>query len=86
MKREPVQMINDPGTNGTVVIRLSGGLGNQMFQYAAALGLTVRQDRALKMEVSTFAACDKRSYQLDCLKVPQERRCFSLSPTRLPPA
>lgn len=27
---------NDPDANGTVVIRLVGGLGNQMFQYAAA--------------------------------------------------
>ena len=25
-------MVNDPGTNGTVVICLDGGLGNQMFQ------------------------------------------------------
>ena len=57
-------MVNDPGTNGTVVVRLDGGLGNQMFQYAAALGLAVRQDRALKMEVSAFEACKKRSYQL----------------------
>ena len=65
-------MVNDPGTNGTVVIRLDGGLGNQMFRYAAALELAVRQNRALKMEVSAFEACDKRSYQLDCLKVPQD--------------
>ena len=65
-------MVNDPGTNGTVIIRLDGGLGNQMFQYAAALGLAVRQGRALKMEVSAFEACEKRSYQLDCLKVPQD--------------
>ena len=67
-------MVNDPGAgaNGTVVIRLDGGLGNQMFRYAAALGLAVRQDRALKMEVSAFEACGKRSYQLDCLKVPQD--------------
>ena len=64
-------MVNDPGTNGTVVVRLGGGLGNQMFQYAAALGLAVQQGRALKMEVSNFEACEKRSYQLDCLKVPQ---------------
>lgn len=28
-------MGNDPGTNGTVVIRLVGGLGNQMFQPAS---------------------------------------------------
>ena len=65
-------MVNDPGTNGTVIIRLDGGLGNQMFQYAAALGLAVRQDKALKMEASAFEACEKRSYQLDCLKVPQD--------------
>ena len=65
-------MVNDPGTNGTMVVRLDGGLGNQMFQYAAALGLAVRQGRTLKMEVSAFEACDKRYYQLDCLKVPQD--------------
>ena len=65
-------MVNDPGANGTVVIRLDGGLGNQMFRYAAALGLAVRQDKALKMDVSAFEACEKRSYQLDCLKVPQD--------------
>ena len=65
-------MANDPGTNGTVVVRLVGGLGNQMFQYAAALGLAVRQDRALKMDVSAFEAYANRSYQLDRLKVPQD--------------
>ena len=67
-------MVNDPGTgtNGTVVVRLDGGLGNQMFQYAAALGLAVRQNRTLKMDVSAFEACGKRSYQLDCLKVSQD--------------
>ena len=65
-------MANDPGTNGTVVVRLVGGLGNQMFGYAAALALAVRRGRALKMEVSAFEACEKRSYQLCRLKVPQD--------------
>ena len=37
-------MVNDPGTNGTVVVRIGDGLGNQMFEYAATLGLAVRQD------------------------------------------
>ena len=64
-------MVNDPGTNGTVVVRLVGGLGNQMFQYAAALGLAMRQDRTLKMDVSAYAAYNF-PYQLDCLKVPQD--------------
>ena len=64
--------MNDSDHNGTVVVRLVGGLGNQMFQYAAALGLAVRQGRVLKMDVSAFEAYESRSYQLDCLKVPQD--------------
>ena len=71
-KDRKVRGDGDPGTNGTVVIRLVGGLGNQMFQYAAALGLAVRQGRVLKMDVSAFKACESRSYQLDCLKVPRD--------------
>ena len=65
-------MASDPGTNGTVVIRLVGGLGNQMFQYAAALGLAVRQNRILKVDTSGYVTCEHRPYQLDCLKVPQD--------------
>ena len=32
----------------------------------------VRQGRVLKMDVSAFEAYENRSYQLDCLKVPQD--------------
>lgn len=59
-------------TNGTVAIRLLGGLGNQMFQYAGALGLATRQGRALQLDVSAFDAYKTWPYQLDCLKVPQD--------------
>ena len=62
---------NDSDANGAVVIRLVGGLGNQMFQYAAALGLAVRQNRILKIDTSGCVTCENRPYQLDCLKVPQ---------------
>ena len=65
-------MTDDPDMSGTVVVRLFAGLGNQMFQYAAALGLAVRQNRVLKIDVSAFEACENRPYQLDCLKVPQK--------------
>ena len=65
-------MAGDPDTNGTVVIRLVGGLGNQMFQYAAALGLAARQNRILKVDKSGCVTCQHRPYQLDCLKVPQD--------------
>jgi hypothetical protein len=65
-------MCGNSGKNGTVVIRLVGGLGNQMFQYAGALGLAERQGRALLLDVSAFEAYKAWPYQLDCLKVPQD--------------
>jgi len=58
--------------NKTAVIRLIGGLGNQMFQYAAALGIAASQNRALLIDISSFQTYQKKwPYQLDCLQVPQ---------------
>jgi len=57
---------------GTVAIRLIGGLGNQMFQYAAALSVATRHAKALKLDLSAFEAYKTRPYQLDRLKVPQD--------------
>lgn len=65
-------MTGNSGKNGTVAIRLLGGLGNQMFQYAGALGVAERQGRALLLDVSAFEAYKAWPYQLDCLKVPQD--------------
>lgn len=62
----------DSEMTGTVAIRLVGGLGNQMFQYAAALGLAERQSKALRLDLSAFDAYQIRSYQLDRLRVPQD--------------
>lgn len=58
--------------NGTVTVRLVGGLGNQMFQYAASLGLAERQGRSLKLDLSAFQAYKAWPYQLDRLNVPQD--------------
>lgn len=57
---------------GTVAVRLLGGLGNQMFQYAGALGVAARHGRALLLDVSAFEAYRTWPYQLHCLKVPQD--------------
>ena len=65
-------MTDDPCMNGTVTIRLMGGLGNQMFQYAAALGLAMRQGKALMLDISHFEADKTRPYYLCHLKVPQD--------------
>lgn len=42
-----------------VVTRLIGGLGNQMFQYAAARALSIKLDTELRLDISSFA-----NYQL----------------------
>lgn len=65
-------MVDNQNTDNTVVIRLQGGLGNQMFQYAAALGLAVQQSRVLQLDVSAFEAYKTWPYQLNNLKVPQD--------------
>jgi Glycosyl transferase family 11 len=48
-----------------VVARLIGGLGNQMFQYAAGRALALRCGASLKLDLSGFAAYPKRHYELD---------------------
>lgn len=65
-------MGSGPDMNGIVAIRLLGGLGNQMFQYAAALGVAKRQGRMLRLDVSAFEAYKIWPYQLTCLRVPQD--------------
>jgi len=55
-----------------VVTRLIGGLGNQMFQYAAGRALALRRGAVLKLDVSGFAALGpdtKRRYELDPLRI-----------------
>jgi hypothetical protein len=64
-------MTANSATNDIVVTLLRGGLGNQMFQYAAALGLAERHNKALELDISAFEDYKVWPYQLDCLKVPQ---------------
>lgn len=54
-----------------VTVRLCGGLGNQKFQYAAALGLAQRRGAEVVLDVSAFGPRYLRTYQLDRLQVPQ---------------
>jgi hypothetical protein len=52
-----------------VVVRLAGGLGNQMFQYAAGRALALRHGAELKLDVSGFDAYRRRRYELDALSI-----------------
>lgn len=48
-----------------VIVRLEGGLGNQLFQYAAARSLALATGRDLLLDTSAYRADRLRSYQLD---------------------
>ncbi|HVF82258.1 MAG TPA: alpha-1,2-fucosyltransferase, partial [Flavisolibacter sp.] len=50
--------------------KILGGLGNQMFQYAAAKALANKNDTEVKVDISAFTNYQLRSYDLDKLNVP----------------
>lgn len=52
-----------------VVIRLVGGLGNQMFQYAAARAVALRSGAELRLDLSWFSTVSDRHYALGPLSV-----------------
>ena len=47
-----------------IIVRLIGGLGNQLFQYAAARRLAVKQQTSLKLDITNFAKDPLRTYSL----------------------
>jgi len=50
----------------TLVVRVSGGLGNQMFEYALGLAVAQRTGRALRLDLTDFLVFrGGRTYQLD---------------------
>ena len=49
-----------------VIIRISGGLGNQIFQYAAELQIALQYKVPLKLDLRWYKNQTKRNYQLDC--------------------
>ncbi|WP_044399014.1 alpha-1,2-fucosyltransferase [Lacinutrix sp. Hel_I_90] len=48
-----------------IVIKLIGGLGNQMFQYATAKAIALHKNTTLKLDVSAFENYDLHDYSLD---------------------
>lgn len=55
-----------------VIVGLIGGLGNQLFQYAAALAIAQRSGMPLKMDVSGFESYKLHAYSLQHFRIPQE--------------
>lgn len=52
-----------------IVVKLVGGLGNQMFQYAVGRSLSLMHDVPLKLDISTFEDYNDRAYSLKDLNV-----------------
>ncbi len=54
-----------------ITVALIGGMGNQMFQYAAGKALAERHGVDLALDLSGFRDCTLRPFLLDRLRVPE---------------
>ncbi len=52
-----------------VIVKLQGGLGNQMFQYATGRRLAHRLETDLKLDIAGFKHYPTRSYGLGCFTI-----------------
>jgi hypothetical protein len=50
-----------------IIVRITGGLGNQMFQYALGKQIAETRQTVLKLDLSSFES-DYRQYALALLK------------------
>lgn len=58
--------------NGMIVTRIHGGLGNQLFEYAAGYALARRLGVPHKVDLGTFAHERERDFGLSSLQIPFE--------------
>lgn len=55
--------------SGKVIVGLSGGLGNQLFQYAAGRSLSLKLGVDLELDITWFLGNPDRSYALDVFSI-----------------
>ncbi|MGH8059298.1 MAG: alpha-1,2-fucosyltransferase, partial [Candidatus Entotheonellia bacterium] len=65
----PHPALTAAGRTPMVIVRLLGGLGNQMFQYAAGRRMALANDVPLKRDLSWVSRSTQRSYALHGLSV-----------------
>ena len=56
-----------------VTIRIKGGLGNQLFQYAAGYSFAHRLNQELMLDISFFPQQTLRGYKLDKFKIDESQ-------------
>lgn len=65
-----------------IITRISGGLGNQMFQYAIAKAIAKRNDDSFKLDISFYPKQTLRKYELSFFKIEEniatEKECIKL--------
>lgn len=66
-----------------LIIRVNGGLGNQLFQYAFGYALARRLGRELRLDLTDFSVFKGRTYQLDHFKGPAATPRWSALRARL---
>lgn len=86
IQRWPPDPDTRPGLSRLVVVRLTGGLGNQLFQYAAARRLALARRTTLTLDLGWFrheapSYPAPRAYELECFRLPA--RTVSLSPATI---
>ena len=52
-----------------IVMRLKGGLGNQLFQYALGRALSLSKNTTLQLDTSSFKSDTLREYRLDAFNI-----------------
>ena len=70
--------------SNTVIIRLNGGLGNQMFQYAAARSIALAHAATVELDMSWFGDDPARSYALGPFAIAAKPKTYFLSHLRKP--
>jgi hypothetical protein len=58
--------------NNMIVSQIYGGLGNQLFQYAAGYSLSKRQNVSLKLDIGFYGKQKLRTFELDRFKINYE--------------
>lgn len=55
-----------------IIVKLIGGLGNQMFQYAVGRAVAHRTNIPLKLDITNFEEYKLRTYQLSCFNIQED--------------